>query len=89
MEAFAHRQPIRRDGALTLLERHRDERVRRFSIKALYLFGSVARDEAMPASEVDALVEFDGSPTFKRFMASSSTWRISSPALSIWSRGER
>ena len=29
-----------------------------FHVKALYLFGSVARDEAEAASDVDILVEF-------------------------------
>ena len=30
-----------------------------FAVQALYLFGSVARDEATPDSDVDFLVEFD------------------------------
>ena len=34
----------------------------------LYLFGSVARDEARDDSDVDFLVEFTGSPSFDRFM---------------------
>ncbi len=34
----------------------------------LYLFGSVARDEAREDSDVDFLVEFTGSPSFDRFM---------------------
>ncbi|UCF93801.1 MAG: nucleotidyltransferase domain-containing protein [Desulfobacterales bacterium] len=32
---------------------------RRYFIKALYLFGSVARDESRESSAVDILVEFD------------------------------
>jgi predicted nucleotidyltransferase len=39
-----------------------------FGVSALYVFGSVARGEATPASDVDLLVEFDGRPTFARFM---------------------
>jgi predicted nucleotidyltransferase len=31
---------------------------------ALYVFGSVARDEATPSSDADLLIEFDGRPTF-------------------------
>ncbi len=59
---------MRRDEALDLLWCHREEIIHRFSVKALYLFGSVARDQATNDSDVDALVEFDGLPTFKRFM---------------------
>ena len=34
----------------------------------LYLFGSVARDEARDDSDVDLLVEFSTPPSFDRFM---------------------
>jgi uncharacterized protein len=48
---------------LSLLDEHRDRtikhRLQEFSVKALFLFGSVARDEATPESDVDFLVEFD------------------------------
>jgi len=33
-------------------------RLKRFSVKDLYLFGSIARDEAIDGSDVDILVEF-------------------------------
>jgi predicted nucleotidyltransferase len=39
-----------------------------FGVAALYVFGSVARGEATPDSDVDLLVEFDGRPTFAKFM---------------------
>lgn len=39
-----------------------------FGVAALYVFGSVARGEATPASDVDLLVEFDGRPSFAKFM---------------------
>ena len=39
-----------------------------FRVAALYVFGSVARGEATPASDVDLLVEFEGRPTFATFM---------------------
>jgi hypothetical protein len=39
-----------------------------FSVAALYVFGSVARGEAVAGSDIDMLVEFDGPPTFARFM---------------------
>lgn len=40
----------------------------KYHVKALYLFGSVARDEESPHSDVDILVSFDNSPTFDLFM---------------------
>ncbi len=36
----------------------------RFGVRQLAVFGSVARDEATAASDVDVLVEFDGPTTF-------------------------
>lgn len=47
--------------------RHRAE-LARYHVKALYLFGSVARDEARADSDVDVLVDFTSSPTFDDFM---------------------
>ncbi len=52
---------MRRDEALAILRAHKDDYAR-FHVKSLALFGSVARDEAGPESDVDILVEFDGSP---------------------------
>ncbi len=49
---------MRRDEALTLLSRHRDD-LKGFGVKSLHLFGSLARDEAGPESDADLLVEFD------------------------------
>ena len=40
----------------------------KFSIKSLAIFGSVARDEARPNSDVDILVEFSTEPTFDLYM---------------------
>jgi predicted nucleotidyltransferase len=40
----------------------------RFGVTALYAFGSVARGEAGPGSDIDLMVEFDGPATFARFM---------------------
>jgi len=37
-------------------------------VKSLRLFGSVARDEASPASDIDLLVEFEKTPTFSKYM---------------------
>jgi predicted nucleotidyltransferase len=54
---------MRRREALDILAAHREE-LRDLFIKSLSLFGSVARDEATDASDVDVLVEFEeGHPT--------------------------
>ena len=37
-------------------------------MKSLAVFGSVARGEAGPESDVDILVEFEGRATFDRYM---------------------
>jgi len=42
--------------------------LRRLGVRSLVLFGSVARNAAEPASDVDLLVEFDGPATFDRYM---------------------
>ena len=55
-----------RAEALAILTRHREE-LSAFGLRRLALFGSVARDEAGPDSDIDVLVEFDGEPTFKQY----------------------
>ncbi len=57
---------MKRDEALTILAAHREE-LAAFGLRRLAVFGSVARDEAGPDSDVDVLVEFEGEPTFKRY----------------------
>lgn len=55
--------------AVTLAMHHLNDRLRtEFGVSALYVFGSVAHGEARPDSDIDVLVEFDGPPTFARFM---------------------
>ena len=39
-----------------------------YGLRSLALFGSVARDEATPDSDLDFLVDFDGEATFDRYM---------------------
>jgi hypothetical protein len=48
---------MRRDEVLARLAAHR-EALRQLGVKSLAVFGSVARDEARPDSDVDVLVEF-------------------------------
>jgi predicted nucleotidyltransferase len=47
---------MRRDEALRLLAEHRAE-LDGMGVKSLALFGSVARDEAGPESDIDVLVD--------------------------------
>lgn len=58
---------MRRDDVVAQLRAHRAE-LERYDVKSLRLFGSVARDEAAPGSDVDVLAEFKSSPTFDSFM---------------------
>lgn len=53
-----------------ILERLKAERAKmaQFKVRSLAIFGSVARDEAGPGSDVDFLVEFDGPATFDQYM---------------------
>ncbi len=58
---------MRRDEALRILREHRAE-LDRMGVRSLSLFGSVARDEAGPASDVDILVEFTPPVGFFHFV---------------------
>jgi uncharacterized protein len=49
---------------LGLLRQHRDVIATRFGAKHLALFGSAARDEMRPDSDIDVLVDFEGPATF-------------------------
>lgn len=57
-----------REEATRLVGEHAERLRRDFRVRALRLFGSVVRGEAAPPSDVDFLVDFDGPPTFRRFM---------------------
>ena len=56
-----------RKCVLDLLKNHQAE-LRELGVRSLALFGSVARDQSGPGSDVDLLVEFSGLPSFDRFM---------------------
>lgn len=43
-------------------------RLAELGVARLFLFGSVARDEARADSDVDLLVDFAGAPTFRGYM---------------------
>lgn len=58
---------MNRAETLALLGQHKDEMRRRFGVRSLALFGSRARDQARPGSDIDILVEFDGPATSARY----------------------
>lgn len=58
---------MRRDEVLEILSTHQAE-LQELGVEHLAIFGSVARDEAGPESDVDILVEFRGRATFDGYM---------------------
>ncbi len=50
---------LRRDDVIEALVEHAEELAREHRVRSLSLFGSVAHDEAGPASDVDVLVELN------------------------------
>jgi uncharacterized protein len=63
--------PLTRAKALDRITAH-ESNIRALGVARLALFGSVARGQARPDSDVDILVEFKpGAKTFDRFLALS------------------
>jgi predicted nucleotidyltransferase len=58
---------MNRTEVLALLAANRAA-LQRFGVVSLRLFGSVARDEATPGSDIDLLVAFDAPPSFSEYM---------------------
>ena len=52
---------IKKQDVIDTITRHQEERREGYSVASLSLFGSVARDEAGPESDVDFLVGFNKS----------------------------
>lgn len=59
---------MRRDVAIQMLRDALPRLKERYQVHDLALFGSVARDEAGPESDIDILVTFEGPATFDGFM---------------------
>lgn len=59
---------MNREQVLATLNSQREEIMRCFEVKHLGIFGSCARGEMRPDSDIDVLVEFDGPPTFDGYM---------------------
>lgn len=58
---------MNREQILDILSQHWPE-LEQFGVVSLCLFGSAARDEAGPQSDVDVLVEFGAPATFDGYM---------------------
>jgi len=59
---------MKRDEVIGFLSSHRQELEERFGVHSLELFGSTARNEARPESDVDILVEFRETPGLTEYM---------------------
>ncbi len=58
---------------LEVLTRIKPELAQRFGVVRMALFGSTARDEARPDSDVDIVVAFDGPATSQRYFGEQFT----------------
>ncbi len=58
---------MNRDEVLNALRAHKPTLAERFGVTRLALYGSFARDQATPDSDVDVLVEFDTPPDWRRY----------------------
>ncbi len=58
---------MRLENALRLLKKN-SPALNRLGVKSLAIFGSTARNEATPSSDIDILVTFQFSPTFDQYI---------------------
>lgn len=58
---------VTRSEALRQLQAHKARLSSDYGVTDLAVFGSVARDDAGAASDIDVLVQFDGPATSKRY----------------------
>ena len=65
--ALRRHSVMNRNETMALLVRHKPEVHRRFGEHSLALFGSWARGQTRPSSDVDMLVELDGPATSARY----------------------
>jgi predicted nucleotidyltransferase len=59
---------MRREEVLRILSQHRRDLEQRHGLRFIALFGSIARDQASPESDIDLLVEFATRPGFDGYM---------------------
>jgi uncharacterized protein len=53
--ALEYNKNMKREEVFTILQKHESELRKKFFVQSLSLFGSVARDEARPDSDIDLL----------------------------------
>ena len=62
------RKPRSRADVINTLREHLPDLLKRYGVRTLGVFGSYARNEARPRSDLDLLVEFDHPPSLLRFI---------------------
>ncbi len=62
---------MKKQFIVNLLEQHLEALQKKYGVKSLQLFGSVARDEAVTTSDVDILVDFGQAPSFRAYMGTT------------------
>lgn len=62
------KRAMTRDKCIDLFSRNRQSWSERFRVRDIGIFGSVARNEDRPESDLDVLVGFDGPANFANFM---------------------
>lgn len=61
------RQTMNKTEILRILKQEKSALAHQYGVVSLALFGSAARDQVGPDSDVDILVQFDGPATSKRY----------------------
>ena len=58
---------MNRDNILITLKEHRDSLESKYAVQSIAVFGSVARNQERPDSDIDILVTFKGPATSARY----------------------
>lgn len=58
---------MERKQIIELLQQHQHD-LKQYGVRSVAIFGSAARDQIGPTSDVDVLVEFEGPTTFDQYM---------------------
>ena len=72
MQMSQQTRRVGRSGVLRVLRDHKAAFARRFGVIEMVLYGSFARDEGGPGSDVDVLVRFDAPPDWKRYFGAQA-----------------
>ena len=63
---------MNRDEVLETLRKHKQVLRERYDVTGLALYGSFARNQATPESDVDVLVKFAGPPNWRRYFGAQA-----------------